>query len=112
MRVWLLAALFAVACKADVPAVELPAPWQALSPAVEVGVVETTAPDELHVRYDDAERAAVMSRWAKVLEKDGWKGGDPIGLPGIVTARFVRGTETLDLTVSSRGTRVDVLVTP
>ncbi|MBW1877367.1 MAG: hypothetical protein JRI25_05940 [Deltaproteobacteria bacterium] len=112
MRILLLfALLLGTACKSEPPTPALPAPWTELAAPVGSGVVESTTPEEIHIRYDGEDRMKLFGAYHDALEKDGWVAGEPLGIPGLTTVAFTRGDESIDLTVSGRGSRADVLIT-
>jgi len=111
MRIlFLIALLLGPGCKNEPPAVPLPAPWDDLVLPVGSGVVEA-GPDELHIGYEGQDRFVLLEAYQDALVKDGWTAGEPLGMPGLTTVKFTRGDATLDLIVSGRGRRADVLIT-
>jgi len=107
----LLALLLGTACKSEPPAPPLPAPWTELAVPVGSGTVETAAADELHIRYDGGDRKKLLAAYRDALVKDGWDAGEPLGIPGLTIITFTKGAESIDVTVSGKGSRADVLIT-
>ena len=102
--------LLLTACGSAAPSVDLPPEWDAMEIAVGTGVVKSVDANELQVSYEPAPKD-LYETWASAARAGGYTVGDPTGLPGLISADLTKGEEKLEILVSTRGSRGDVLVT-
>lgn len=105
-----LALLLLTACGSATPTVDLPPQWDAMEAAIGSGEVKSVDENELQVTYTKAPND-LYETWAKAARAGGWTVGEPNGLPGLISAELKKGDERLEILVSTRGSRGDVLVT-
>jgi hypothetical protein len=105
-----IALLVLTACGSPAPTVDLPPEWDALESAVGNGKVESATPDELHVSYESAP-SDLADTWKAAIEAGGWTIGEPTGFPGLMSWDLTKGDQKLDLMISGRGSKADVLLT-